>query len=82
MSTTNVQPLTNVRGRMSYTEYGEGDKRHELVLSPRASRERRAEPCVQLRSARACEIENRGERDVVGTAHVVPCGFVRPSSWR
>ena len=33
MSTTNVQPLTNVRGRMSYTEYGEGDKRREHIAN-------------------------------------------------
>ena len=29
MSTTNVQPLPNVRGRMSYTEFGEGKRRRE-----------------------------------------------------
>lgn len=27
MSTTHIQPLPNVRGRMSYTELGEGKKR-------------------------------------------------------
>ena len=26
MSTTHIQPLPNVRGRMSYTELGEGKK--------------------------------------------------------
>lgn len=29
MSTTHVQPLPNVRGRMSYTEFGEGERRRE-----------------------------------------------------
>ena len=29
MSTTNVQALPNVRGRMSYTEFGEGKRRRE-----------------------------------------------------
>ncbi len=33
MSTTNVQSLPNVRGRMSYTEYGEGDKRREHIAN-------------------------------------------------
>lgn len=33
MSTTNVQPLTNVRGRMSYTEYGEGDMRRGHIAN-------------------------------------------------
>lgn len=31
MSTTHIQPLTNVRGRMSYTELGEGKKRREHI---------------------------------------------------
>ena len=29
MSTTHVQSLPNVRGRMSYTEFGEGKRRRE-----------------------------------------------------
>lgn len=31
MSTTHIQPLPNVRGRMSYTELGEGKKRTENI---------------------------------------------------
>lgn len=31
MSTTHIQPLPNVRGRMSYTELGEGKKRRENI---------------------------------------------------
>ena len=33
MSTTNVQPLPDVRGRMSYTEYGKGDARREHIAN-------------------------------------------------
>ena len=35
MSTTHIQPLPNVRGRMSYTELGEGKKRTRNIIYAR-----------------------------------------------
>ena len=37
MSTTHIQPLPNVYGRMAYTELGEGKKRTENIQNARSS---------------------------------------------
>lgn len=60
MSTTNVQPLPHVRGRMSYTELGRGERRRGHIaagtdriaaqMGDAASREAFTEYCEGLRS--------------------------------